>query len=120
MSREKGVPQMVKSVTMESTDSRQSDDIPPVERTLTCQSRIVSPTEFMFDWILKVVAVLSAILFGIWAPVSYRLQDSGNKSSDEAQDRLVQKMDKMGQEIEGLKAQMNSLAVLRGMGVLRR
>ncbi|OAL52735.1 hypothetical protein IQ07DRAFT_585852 [Pyrenochaeta sp. DS3sAY3a] len=90
-------------------------DIPQVERSLTCQSRIISPTEFALDWLLKVLAVASAILFGIWAPISYRLQDLGNKSNDEAQDKLVAKLESMGKEIEGMKAQLNGLAILRAL-----
>lgn len=69
--------------------------------------------EFAFDWILKVLAVTSAILFGIWAPISYRLQDLGNKTNDDAQERLLQKVDIMGKEINSLKTQMNELAMLR-------
>lgn len=90
-------------------------DFPEIERSLTCQSRIISPTEFALDWLLKVLAVASAILFGIWAPISYRLQDLGNKSNDEAQDKLVAKLETMGKEIEGMKAQLNGLAILRAL-----
>ena len=91
----------------------QADDVPPIERSLTCQPRIISTTESALDWILKVLGVASAILFGIWAPVSYRLQNVGNKSSDDAQAQFMQKMERMRREIEELKGNMNSLAVLR-------
>lgn len=59
------------------------------------------------------LAVLSAILFGIWAPVSYRLQDLGNKSNDVSQTQLMQKIERMGSEVEGLKRQMERVALLR-------
>ncbi|KAH7402905.1 hypothetical protein BKA66DRAFT_436291 [Pyrenochaeta sp. MPI-SDFR-AT-0127] len=97
----------------ESVTSFQTDGIPDIERTPTCQSRVVSPIESAFDWVLKVLAVTSAILFGIWAPISYRLQDLGNRSNDDVQERLVRKIDTMAKEIEGLKTQMNGLAMLR-------
>jgi hypothetical protein len=98
-----------------SVKSFADHDFPNIVKVTTCQSRPISSTELAADWILKILALASAILFGIWAPVSYRLQDSGNKSSDEAQDRLMRKIDKLGEEMEDLKRQMSGLAALRAL-----
>jgi hypothetical protein len=89
--------------------------MPNVERSFACQSCVASPLEHLADWVLKAMGVASAILFGIWAPVSYRLQDTSNKSSDESQKRLITKIDRLGEEMEDLKHQMYGLAVLRAL-----
>src|SRR6187549_3486716 len=45
-------------------------------------------TEFFLDWALKVLGVASAILFGIWAPISYQATKSGNSDNDASQSEL--------------------------------
>jgi hypothetical protein len=96
-----------------SVKSFAEDNLSNVVKPTACESRSISSTELAADWLLKVLAVASAILFGIWAPISYRLQDAGNKNSDEAQDRLMKKIDKLGEEMGELKRDMSGLAALR-------
>lgn len=84
-----------------------------LSRTSTCNSRVVTPTEFAFDWVLKIVGVAAAILFGIWAPVSYNAQSSGNASNDQSQTTLISKVDRLADEIESLQG------VIEGLGALR-
>ncbi|KAF2110470.1 hypothetical protein BDV96DRAFT_651106 [Lophiotrema nucula] len=72
--------------------------------------RQASNREYMFDWTLKVLGILSTVLFGIWAPVSYKAQTSGNASNDDAQaylntqiDNLNDRVQELGEELIGLK-----------------
>jgi hypothetical protein len=74
---------------------------------------VVTPTEFAVDWILKVAGVAAAILFGIWAPVSYNAQSSGNASNDQSQARLISKVDRLADEIETLQGVMEGIGALR-------
>jgi hypothetical protein len=41
-----------------------------------------SLVEHLFDWALRITGAACAPLFGVWAPLSYQLQKSGNKSDD--------------------------------------
>jgi hypothetical protein len=45
-------------------------------------------TDFILDWVLKVLAVASAILFGIWAPIPYKATANGNADNNSAQEVL--------------------------------
>ncbi|KAF2003855.1 hypothetical protein P154DRAFT_561011 [Amniculicola lignicola CBS 123094] len=72
-----------------------------------------SRTEHYLDWTLKFLGVVSAVLFGIWAPVSYQAQTSGNKSSDEVQSKLVERVESLGEDMEALRS------VVEGLGKLR-
>jgi hypothetical protein len=65
----------------------------------TCTYRLESPTEYLLDWTLKFIGATCAILFGIWAPLAYRLQSEGNKGNDE--------------EMKKLRAEVRALGVLR-------
>ncbi|KAF2476746.1 uncharacterized protein BDR25DRAFT_339645 [Lindgomyces ingoldianus] len=88
---------------------------PHISRTFSsCQTRPITSTEHFIDWAIKVVGVAAAVLFGIWAPVSYRAQMSGNASNDDAQERLVDQMEKLAGEVERLGRKMEEVAALRG------
>lgn len=41
--------------------------------------------DFFLDWTLKILGVACAILFGIWAPISFKLTSDGNKENDASQ-----------------------------------
>ena len=40
--------------------------------------------DFLLDRVLKILGVASAILFGIWAPISYKIIADGNAGNDAA------------------------------------
>lgn len=83
-------------------------------------------TEFLLDWTIKVLGVASAILFGIWAPISYKATSDGNADNNESQDNLVSKLNDMSAQatsaadlqssaasgISVLQARMSKLATL--------
>jgi hypothetical protein len=91
-------------------DPKQAD----ISRTVTCtSSHVQSPREYLLDWIIKFLGIATAILFGIWAPVSYSAQVDGNKNDDEAQARLVERVEELVDEIKGLKSKMDFDGALR-------
>lgn len=54
--------------------------------------------DFILDWALKILGVASAILFGIWAPISYKITADGNAGNDEAQASLMSEISSMRDE----------------------
>ncbi|KAF2255140.1 hypothetical protein BU26DRAFT_547169 [Trematosphaeria pertusa] len=91
-------------------------------------------TEFLLDWSLKVLGVASAILFGIWAPISYKATANGNADNNASQDSLVSRLDEMNEQassasslqssalyearsaalaLSAVRAKMNGLATLK-------
>jgi hypothetical protein len=48
--------------------------------------------EHLSDWTLRIVSAVCALLFGIWAPLSYQLQKRGNKSNDEEIIKLLEEV----------------------------
>lgn len=73
-------------------------------KTLVTRQRRSFAIGYFIDWALKILGAFSAIVFGVWAPVSYHLQVLGNKSSDEAQDKLVAKIEDLVREVRALRA----------------
>ena len=87
-------------------------------------------TEFLLDWTLKVLGVASAILFVIWAPMSYKATADGNNENNASQDQLMGRLDSLsdlGVKVSNLASMRISIASgvaslndkLDGMGVLR-
>ncbi|KAJ4383997.1 hypothetical protein N0V86_000841 [Didymella sp. IMI 355093] len=54
--------------------------------------------DFILDWALKILGVAAAILFGIWAPISYKITADGNAGNDEAQASLMSAISSMRDE----------------------
>jgi hypothetical protein len=81
------------------------DDNRPEDR-VRCNNR----AEYILDWALKLVCATCAVLFGIWAPVSYQLQKDGNKSNDVAQEDLRR-------EVSALNAQLKLLGALTAIKI---
>ncbi|ORY10668.1 hypothetical protein BCR34DRAFT_345467 [Clohesyomyces aquaticus] len=69
--------------------SRPPTPTPPPSES---DSVLTPKTEFMLDWAFKILGVASAILFGVWAPISYQATKSGNADNDEAQKELSRRM----------------------------
>lgn len=46
-------------------------------------------TEVALNWAIKILGLAAAVVFGIWAPISYKATADGNSSSDAAQSSLV-------------------------------
>jgi hypothetical protein len=66
--------------------------------------------ETVCDWILKVAGLAAAILFGIWAPISYTATKEGNASNDEAQSMLLKELKTMTQIQVSLIAEIKSMS----------
>ncbi|PSN68555.1 hypothetical protein BS50DRAFT_674943 [Corynespora cassiicola Philippines] len=73
--------------------------LPQPQLNLAYHPSLLSPrTEFLLDWSLKILGVLAAVLFGIWAPISYNATAEGNDKNDAAQTELVEKLDAMSSQ----------------------
>lgn len=81
------------------------------------QARAIRPssTESILHWTLKFLGVTSAVLFGVWAPISYRLQVAGNKSNDDAQDKLLERVEELVRRVEGVEEALGALGRLRAL-----
>ena len=44
---------------------------------------------FWFDWGIKVLSVAAAVVFGIWAPLSYQAANNASASGDAAQSSII-------------------------------
>ena len=51
--------------------------------------------DFFLDWTLKILGLACAILFGIWAPISFKLTSDSNKENDEAQQAMAAQLGMM-------------------------
>jgi hypothetical protein len=69
-------------------------------------TKLESLGEHLFDWTIRIIGAVCAVLFGIWAPLSYQLQKSGNESNDEEMSRLAK-------EVKNLNEQMRTMGMLR-------
>jgi hypothetical protein len=75
--------------------------------------------DFLLDWTLKILGVASAILFGIWAPISFKLTADGNAGNDAAQTSLMSVQTSMMSEMSSLKvAQKSAADVLDNIGII--
>ena len=106
-------PESIKDFRSDSSTLGDDVDERVVRAYTTCQSRQISAREYALDWAVKCLGVLTAVLFGIWAPVSYHAQTTGNASQDIAQNQLVDKVERLGEEIESLKERVSWEGVLR-------
>jgi hypothetical protein len=70
--------------------------------------------EFWLEWILKTLGVAAAIVFGIWAPISYQATIDGNAGNDASQASVASRLN-------ALNAQATSAAAFqsRAMGFQR-
>lgn len=72
--------------------------------------RIPNRVTYLLDWTLKFIGASCALLFGILAPLSYRLQSEGNKGNDE-------KMKKLRNEVREVNIQLRAIGVLIALEV---
>lgn len=99
----------------DSVSEKRTDDI----ETLTGEKRL-RPTavlETVFQWALKIMGVASAIVFGVWAPISYRLQQDGNKSNDQAQEKLVARVLDLIERVEDVERALRDISRLKAVEV---
>ncbi|KAF2264395.1 hypothetical protein CC78DRAFT_533257 [Lojkania enalia] len=101
------------SVSIDDDDSTLRHYPGSVTRSSTCRSCIESTSSRFFHWLLNALGFASAIVLGVWAPLSYRLQESGNRSNDEAQARLTEKVDRLAEEVEKLDRRMDLQGALK-------
>jgi len=59
-------------------------------------SRDKTLINFIIQWTCGILAVAAAIVFGIWAPLSYEATASGNRSNDAAQSSMFDALSRMG------------------------
>jgi hypothetical protein len=63
-------------------------------------------TEFILDWTLKTLGVAAAIVFGIWAPISYQATADGNADNNASQESVASRL-------SGMSVQATSAAYLQ-------
>jgi hypothetical protein len=68
----------------QTSSASDTDSGPPLKPHLLSQRN-----DFLLDWTLKILGVASAILFGVWAPISYKITADGNAGNDAAQASLM-------------------------------
>lgn len=51
--------------------------------------------EFALDWTVKILALIVAIFFGVWAPLSYKAAADGNNSNDASQSSLMAQVNQL-------------------------
>jgi hypothetical protein len=98
-------PESIKDFRTDSNITLVDDDKSSTS-PVTCTHRISSLPSYLLDWTLKLIGAACAIVFGVWAPLSYKLQKDGNKGNDKAQEDLKR-------EIEALGIQLKLLASLK-------
>ncbi|KAF2110460.1 hypothetical protein BDV96DRAFT_584030 [Lophiotrema nucula] len=76
-----------------STAMGQSPPRPSTPTPSAHPSYLAPKTEFILDWSLKVLGVAAAILFGIWAPISYKVTADGNSDNGASQKELISSID---------------------------
>lgn len=69
----------------------------------------------LFDWLLKILAVVIAVLFGIWAPLSYNATADGNRENNEAQEGLAAQLRDVetAANTKDLERKLDELSLLR-------
>ena len=65
--------------------------------------------DFFLDWTLKILGLACAILFGIWAPISFKLTSDSNRESDQTQKAMFEQLGDM-QKQAGADAQKQNAA----------
>ena len=81
---------------MDPINETRADPDPATEKPSTHQvsiaPRAVRFEEFICDWMVKALGLIAAILFGIWAPLSYKATRDGDGSNAAAQASLMSAM----------------------------
>ncbi|KZM19727.1 hypothetical protein ST47_g9255 [Ascochyta rabiei] len=71
----------------------------PTDFTAAAKPHLLSQRhDFLVDWTLKILGVASAILFGIWAPISYKITADSNAGNDASQASLMSEISSMRNE----------------------
>ncbi|KAI9732208.1 MAG: hypothetical protein M1834_004305 [Cirrosporium novae-zelandiae] len=76
--------------------NRNSQSINPSQHHINAQTKksaksfeLDKSIQFILNFILAVLGVAAAVVFGIWAPLSYKATADGNRGNDEAQQALL-------------------------------
>jgi hypothetical protein len=64
--------------------------------------------EFVLHWTLQVLGVTAAILFGIWAPLSYKASADGNSQNNAAQSVFLSSVSAASSSLAGQLDDLNS------------
>ncbi|KAF1842252.1 uncharacterized protein K460DRAFT_420180 [Cucurbitaria berberidis CBS 394.84] len=73
--------------------------------------RLISPrSDYLLDWALKILGVAAALLFGIWAPISYKATAEGNRDNDASQSDISEKLSAMSEQASQAAAMQTSAA----------
>jgi hypothetical protein len=62
---------------------------PPSSPSTSTTPNRVDTLLFWLDWAIKVLGIAAAVIFGIWAPLSYQATDNANTSGDAAQNSMI-------------------------------
>jgi hypothetical protein len=61
----------------------------PVSASSRTTTKPADTLFFWLDWSIKVLAVAAAVVFGIWAPLSYQATNNASASGDAAQSSIL-------------------------------
>lgn len=104
--------QLRRSLSTSSTEREPETDLEAKSHT-TRNRGINSFRAHLFDFITKVIGTVCALVFGIWAPLSYQLQKVGNEGNDAAQEEVK----KLRGEVKNLGEQVRLMGILRAVEV---
>jgi len=65
---------------------------PPKAHSTKSPPRLSPRVEFWLEWILKSLGVAAAIVFGIWAPISYQATVDGNAGNNASQESIASRL----------------------------
>ncbi|KAF1951751.1 hypothetical protein CC80DRAFT_495898 [Byssothecium circinans] len=93
----------------------------PTTKLSNINQPLISPrTEFLLDWTLKVLSVAAAILFGIWAPISYKATEDANDDNNASQGTIFEALNSLkaqgsqnARAQSSIRTQMDAMATLR-------
>jgi uncharacterized protein YlxW (UPF0749 family) len=109
---------MTSTHPLSGTKTLVDEDLAPSNTKI---SRHVCALGLVVDWIVKVVGLVAAVLFGVWAPISYRATMQGNTSNDDSQMKLLEELQKISevqirmlQEIRNMKTELQKARISSG------
>lgn len=80
--------------TSELKPSKEGSDVSlpapnPNDRSIFTRKKVIK----VFDWIVRILGLTAAILFGVWAPISYQATLDGNSDNNVTQNRMLGKLE---------------------------
>ena len=96
----------VSSTVVEKVSSNGVATVP--ESVLLAQKP--SLPELILEWGIKILGLAAAVVFGVWAPISYQATADGNNSSDAAQSSMMSVAMSASYQANTAMSSLNSIA----------